>query len=150
MDLRYRGQSDELTVPCRSATDTGAVALEHTIEAFHQRHERFYGHSLVDGTIEIVNLRATGLVPTLGIEETAQTEASDPIRTTLEVHFEDVGSVETDFYRRTALSAGTVVYGPAVLEEGGSTIVVPPKHEAEVTGKRSVVIRWGPGHETAS
>src|SRR5712691_499357 len=51
VDLRYRGQSYELTVPL------GA----DFIDTFHKAHERRYGYSNRGRTVELVNVRTTFL-----------------------------------------------------------------------------------------
>ena len=54
-DLRYRGQSFELTVE--------ADALEKLEERFHAAHEQRYGYRMDDEPVELVNLRLIATVP---------------------------------------------------------------------------------------
>src|SRR5205814_7939488 len=58
-DLRYLGQSFELTVPLlvseRDALDAASVAA--LVEAFGEAHERAYGHRAADEPVELVNVR---------------------------------------------------------------------------------------------
>ena len=54
-DLRYRGQSFELTV--------GADALEKLEERFHASHEQRYGYRMEDESVDLVNLRLIATVP---------------------------------------------------------------------------------------
>ena len=53
-DLRYRGQSYELNVPWRSATQASA--------AFHREHARIYGYSLPQREVEVVTIRVRARV----------------------------------------------------------------------------------------
>jgi N-methylhydantoinase A len=57
-DLRYQGQSFELTVPASDLASLGDLAGR-----FHVEHERRYGHRTDDEPVELVNLRVTGTVP---------------------------------------------------------------------------------------
>src|SRR5919106_1692866 len=54
-DLRYRGQSFELTVE--------ADSLEKLEEGFHAAHEQRYGYRMDDESVELVNLRLIATVP---------------------------------------------------------------------------------------
>lgn len=132
LDMRYTGQSYELTVPVPAGElDDDAVA---TVEArFHEEHERLYGHAMAEEPVEAVTLRVTAVVPTPAIEDrhagARTTEAGDPRR----VYFEDHGYMETATYRRDALAVGSSIDGPAIVEEPGSTTLLPPGTHAVMT-----------------
>ncbi|MBI1922689.1 hydantoinase/oxoprolinase family protein [Candidatus Poribacteria bacterium] len=69
VDVRYVGQSFELTLPLDDAAVRGArvdgAQFVHTLgERFAVAHERTYGHRAPDDPIEVVNLRLTALIPT--------------------------------------------------------------------------------------
>src|SRR5437764_230256 len=55
-DLRYRGQSFELTVPMRD--DPEGLA-----EAFHAAHDRAFGHAEPGAPVQVVSLRVTAALP---------------------------------------------------------------------------------------
>ena len=64
VDLRYAGQSSELTLPIVD-TDIGDPQFFQTLgERFAADHERTYGHRAPDDPIEVVNLRVTATIPT--------------------------------------------------------------------------------------
>ena len=64
VDLRYAGQSSELTLPIVEA-NIGQPQFFHTLgERFAADHERTYGHRAPDDPIEVVNLRLTAIIPT--------------------------------------------------------------------------------------
>ena len=54
LDVRYAGQSFDLTVPFED--DPAAIA-----EAFHRRHERRYGYASRDEIVEIATVRVTAI-----------------------------------------------------------------------------------------
>src|SRR5438132_1290773 len=56
VDMRYRGQSYELSVPLRGRIVTKGV-IRSAIRDFHRRHQAKYGYSQPDKPVEIVNVR---------------------------------------------------------------------------------------------
>jgi N-methylhydantoinase A len=59
------------------------------------------------------------------------------------VHFSETGFVETAVFDRPQLAPGRTVEGPAILEEGSATTVIPPESTAEVTDHGDVLISSG-------
>ncbi|MFB6235753.1 MAG: hydantoinase/oxoprolinase family protein [Halopenitus sp.] len=133
-DLRYGGQSFELTVAVDDSFDPEAVA-----ERFHDAHESTYGYRM-DDPVDLVNLRVTA---TTDRQEPATAhaagEGADPdVR---EARFGADGDVyETSIYQRSALPVGHTIGGPAVVEGGQSTVVVPPAWDAEVRPDATLVL----------
>jgi len=117
-DLRYAGQSHELTVPVPDPFEAGRVA-----ERFHQAHERRRGYRLGE-PIDLLTLRVTATVPVesppLGHDE----GRSDPVAHRDVFFGESVR--ETPVFDR-GLPAGTALDGPAVVAGGESTTVIPPE-----------------------
>jgi N-methylhydantoinase A len=119
VDMRYRGQSHELTVPFH-------VCSGPTEEDLHRAHERAYGHAMVDERVEVVNvrlkLRVTG--PDIALEPEEGTGGEVPCRTR-GVLFEE-GWHDASTIKRDRLAAGCAGTGPTVIEGEGETVVVPP------------------------
>ena len=136
LDLRYLGQSYELTVP--AATPFNSEALEGAIESFHKKHESIYGYSVKDEPVELVNVRVTalGLMKKPKIKTYKLSKPFPPrgaLITKRDVFFEQSESyVKTPVYRREKLKAGNVIYGPAVIEQYDATTVVYPEWKASV------------------
>jgi N-methylhydantoinase A len=123
LDMRYLGQSFELSVPV--ALD---VASTKDIErAFSEIYAARYGGTN-DAAIEIVSYRlaAWGLSdkPTLPPIDRAGRSESAAKTASREVIF-DGKAQQTSIFDRDKLPPGYVVQGPALIEEGGSTTVVP-------------------------
>src|SRR5207245_11005191 len=57
LDMRYQGQSYELSGPLRGQIIT-IGAIRSAIRDFHQRHQTKYGYSQPDKLVEIVNVRS--------------------------------------------------------------------------------------------
>ena len=124
-DLRYAGQSHELTVE----VDDPFTATEAE-ERFHAAHERIRGYRLDDEPIEIVTIRVNGTIPAGTVAFTHEGKYSEPVDH--REAFFDGQFQETPVYERDRLQVGTTVEGPAILEGGESTVVVPPEWEGTV------------------
>jgi N-methylhydantoinase A len=135
-DLRYVGQSFELSVPLPSAP-LDSRAAESIADAFHREHERAYGYCAPEEPIEWVNVRLTavGKIVQPRLREltgTASTVA-DAQKATRPVYFaESKGSGPCAIYDRYRLPASGVVAGPAIIEEFDSTTVIHPGFQALV------------------
>ncbi|MGC8781847.1 MAG: hydantoinase/oxoprolinase family protein, partial [Anaerolineae bacterium] len=74
LDLRYRGQSFELTVPVESYDPAEAA------RRFHAAHEQRYGYARPDAPVELVNVRVTaaGVRPKPIFPQPAPAPSPDP------------------------------------------------------------------------
>ncbi|MDZ5810610.1 hydantoinase/oxoprolinase family protein [Halorubrum sp. AD140] len=117
-DLRYAGQSFELTVNLDRPFDADEAG-----ERFAAAHESAYGYR-ADEPVELVNCRVTTTVPRSApsIEYDGGDGSRKGSREAAFVH----GVRETPVYERRRLPAGGSISGPAIVEGDESTIVVPP------------------------
>jgi len=114
-DLRYRGQSFELTV---AAGDTGVLE-----DAFHAAHEQRYGYRMEEEPIEIINLRVVATLPVEVPEfEELSREDSEP-RSQRSANF-DGQWIDVHVHARDAMGAGSFVSGPALIEFPEATCIV--------------------------
>ncbi|RMH08476.1 MAG: hydantoinase/oxoprolinase family protein [Nitrospirae bacterium] len=136
LDVRYVGQSFELTVPWSSA-------FRDTFEAFHQRR---YGYCDPSAPVEIVNVRVRAIgqiaAPPLprGTWERAEVgEAMVGWSSAL------VGSewVTVPQYARENLLPGTTLHGPALILQQDTTILLPERDRACVDGYQNLLITIG-------
>jgi len=123
LGMRYVGQSWELIVRVPPGADSMAV-LER---AFHEAHERRYGHAS-DGAAEIVSFRlaAIGAVPKPPPSRwSVAGTLAEARRTERAVRFGGESTMIA-VYERPRLPGGVPLAGPAVVEEMGATTVIPP------------------------
>jgi len=141
VDMRYAGQSFELSVPVPEG-EIDAATLSTVVDRFHERHRQRYGHAYADEPVELVTvrLRARGVVstPDLAADEGDGTVA-DARRERRPVTF-DGEAVETPVYDRELLPTGGEFDGPAIVEGGESTVVVRPGQRVEVDDYGSIVV----------
>jgi N-methylhydantoinase A len=128
LDMRYIGQSHELTVPVTSGDDVA--------KAFHQAHDRRFGYQHPEEPVEIVNVRvvARGAL-TKPRFPTATPGEADPTTAWVghkKVYFSKTAPVKTLLYSRERLKAGNVIVGPAIIFQLDTTTVVPPGWQARV------------------
>jgi N-methylhydantoinase A len=142
LDVRYVGQSYELSVPLEAPITAERVA--DAVAAFHDRHRTRYGHAAPEEPVEVVALRVRGRVaeppPELPREPETDLPLDAAVLGTRPVWFDADGPTETTTYARTALHHGHAVDGPAVLHQYDTTIVVPPGWHAHVDARRNVRI----------
>ncbi len=126
-DVRYVGQGWELTIPVgRPAT------LDGVRRVFDERHEATYGFRL-NKPIEVVTIRVFAVVSRVKPRfNRPKADGEARPRAYRRVFFDEW--VETPIYWRSDIPMGQVVEGPAVVEEYGSTTVIPPKWRASVGG----------------
>lgn len=144
VDLRYVGQSFELTVPLPNGRLTES-SLTAATERFHKRHERRYGHASPEEPIELVTVRSRtrGLVETPDLSaSTANGDPDDAIRTERTVVYGG-DQYETRIYDRKELPADSTLDGPAVVEGPESTVVIRPNQHARVDGFGTIIVEVG-------
>ncbi len=116
-DLRYRGQSHELTVSLNDAHHAQAVR-----DAFHEAHRERFGFSSEDTPVEVVTARAKARHSGYRGEVGGTHQSSNAGQRT--------ESVTWDRARDTlVLARGSVtesVSGPAIITQIDTTVTVPP------------------------
>jgi len=136
LDLRYVGQSYELTVP----------AGDDLPARFHAEHDRTYGFSAETEPVECVGVRlqTVGRIARPPLRTLERGDAPPP-KATRRVYFAEAGGyVDCAVHDRYALPAGARLAGPAVVEELDSTTVVHPSYTARVDDVGNIWIERSP------
>jgi N-methylhydantoinase A/oxoprolinase/acetone carboxylase beta subunit len=145
-DLRYVGQGYELRVPFPD-TPLDASTLDAVFARFGELHRAEYGHVFPDSSIEIVNIRVTGIghmakiaAPRLPIGASIE----EALVKTAPCAFRVDGKLEiltTRFYRRDALPLIEEIAGPAIVLQTDSTTVVPPSATVHADHGGNLILR---------
>jgi N-methylhydantoinase A len=133
-DLRYRGQSFELTIEAEKPLE-----IDKLEECFHAAHERRYGYRMEDEPVELVNLRLTATVPVdkPELKEPPPEGEAEPGRR--EANFDGEWQ-EVRVLDREQMGKGSEVVGPAIVEFRESTCVVRPGWHGVVDGVGTLVL----------
>ena len=143
LEMRYVGQVHECTVEVGNfAID--AAGIEKLKEAFHRRHEQLYTYAEPNSIVEVVNLESTlyGLVDKPEVATLATSADIDAaIKGSRNAIFSADGtSQRVPVLDGEKLGAGSVVTGPAIIEEITTTIVIEPDWQAELHESGSYVL----------
>jgi N-methylhydantoinase A len=140
-DLRYVGQSFELTVPVAGDVQKPGF-LAGLREAFEGEHERTYGHRAESDPVEVVawRLRATLPAPEMPLLEPS---VSDGRERTRRAYFGDRdGWIETPVLGRGGLPSEPCT-GPMIVEDYDATTLVPPGAEPWLDEWGNIVVDCG-------
>jgi N-methylhydantoinase A len=138
-DMRYKGQSFDITVPLTDAF-SAAADLEAIRAPFHLTYERIYGFSDPAAPVEIINARVTivGVTPkpvASPLSKTGgQAERAEP--SDRREILENRRPVTAAIYQWDDLAVGQHFAGPAVVEAADTTVFIP-------TGFQATLDRWG-------
>lgn len=141
--LRYVGQRYTLDVPLADDVDDSSAAAA-LAKAFHAEHEKKYGRHESDHPVEIVTVRLRGIVSDEEIDIGRTWSAIQSVtragrRASRRAFFgPDHGTVETPVIGRADLVER--VEGPLIVEDYGSTILVPPDASVALDEFGDVVI----------
>ncbi|HTU43389.1 MAG TPA: hydantoinase/oxoprolinase family protein [Candidatus Aquilonibacter sp.] len=144
IDLRYRGQGYELSIPF----------TEKLLADFRDEHKRRYGYAHAEREVELVTLRlratlrpTTGHVGTAAIVSLPQAKSRGSDRARLgspsmpkaTVVF-DGKKLLTSIYSRDDLQPGKKYRGPAIVTEYSATTVIPPDKTFRLDSSRNLIV----------
>jgi N-methylhydantoinase A len=149
MDMHYKGETHEITVPlpCNNSR-VSDEDIRQAVETFHAAHEQLHTFANREEKAHFMNLRLETVIHT-----------NKPPRTPLEIHGADsghavkarrpvyfpeiAGPTDTPICEGTRLRCGNIVDGPCIIEEPGTTIVVYPGMQARLTEMDSYELHIG-------
>jgi N-methylhydantoinase A len=131
VEARYPQQTWEIEVPLPGPRLAGEAGLALLVEAFHAAHQTLYAVSDPASPVELIAWRvraARRLDHGAGARLAAEPAAAG--RDARRIHLPDAGWREVPLRRFAALPLGAPLAGPAIVESGFTTILVPPGSRA--------------------
>lgn len=142
LDVRYHGQSYELTMPF----DFSTANLQ---AEFHTRHKQAYGYERLDTALEIVNLR----VQVVGKVNPPHLRAQPKDAWSGKTEEHDIRGVyftnnqeNVPVYRGESLSSGNEFSGPALVVRSDTTILIPKGDHVKVDKFENLQLFIGYAH----
>ena len=133
LNLRYKGQSYELSIPYS----------DNFVALFHQAHEQNFGYSLLDTPLELVSIQCSITVQRIRQQLPRQRLSSGKeIHTSGEkfVHFEERPE-KVPVFTRSDILPGQNISGPALVIDNYTTILVPSSFKFEVDSLYNILIQ---------
>ncbi len=125
---RYQNQEHTVEIPFPEGV-IDDDQINNICEQFHEHYEREYTYRL-DAPVELVcyHLIAIAEIDKITLEKSPQTgiKIEDTIKENREVDFVEHGKHNTIIYDGNLFEPGISFSGPAIVEESGTTIIVPP------------------------
>lgn len=144
-DMRYERQLHDVNVVV--PRDASGAVGEVLTEAFNTRYAELYGRTalLASAAPELlrIGVEATGAItkPDLPRSEPTGEDIATAHRGQREVVWPEAGgALPTAIYDGTALGTGHGFRGPALVQQPGTTVAVPPGAEVEVDPYANLVI----------
>lgn len=143
VEARYLFQIWELDVPLVTRRLSGPDDLATLSEAFHRMHERVFAVRDKGSPIEFVSWKGR-LTAKLGQDPERRAHivarpGSQADQSSRNVYFASTRRIDVAVYRGFDLLPGTVVTGPAIIEEPTSTLVVYPGWATHLSSSGSYV-----------
>lgn len=137
-DLRYKGQSFEISVPVDRR-----ITADQLAAAFHQAHERAFGHADHDAPMQVVNLRVSSSRPAPNIRLPFDTSEPHSARPNGKAQLFSAGHwTEATLYNRADLDPGASMSGPAIVVQSDTTLLIPAGWTARVDGFRNIEMEF--------
>lgn len=136
LDLRYFGQSFEISVPYTSWPDT--------LDDFHKTHFRLYAYNHPQQPVEIVNLRVKTIGRTKKIKLERHPRKGRKPDQALIKHQDLIFNQRTfkaPVYVREKLQNGNLISGPGLITDIESTTFLPPGCKLEVDAYLNLIIQ---------
>lgn len=148
IELRYKGQTNQLTIPIPDRSSIGQEDIDEVIAAFEKQYEMLYGRGARStlSALELITIR---------VEATVSPEGSDSglrrphHRATgsaqvghRDVYWPDSGFTSTPVYRGELLEPRAEVRGPAVIDTYGTTIPIHPGQSIEADEFGNYFVRY--------
>lgn len=150
LDMAYVGQTHTVSVPLSVTVNEGKVAPPTKAEieaAFDAAYQATFGRLLKAGTRRIINLRSavTGKRPKFDLSTLAPTTSGAVVPKAMRPVYFAAAWHDTAIYDRLDLPVGTVIKGPAILEQPDTTVLIEPDLQGRVDAFGNTIIEPAEG-----
>ena len=138
-DLRYKGQSFEITVPVGDV-----FSADDWQERFNESYQRTFGHADPATPVQVVNLRVSCTRPAPDIrfpQSPVHLHSAEP-GGNVRLYSRGVWH-DARLFERKALAPGARFTGPAIVVQEDSTLLVPEGWHAEIDSFRNIRMKHG-------
>ncbi|WGD98008.2 hydantoinase/oxoprolinase family protein [Bacillus safensis] len=141
-DARYQGQAFEIELPLSIDWLKQEQDMHKLIEAFHKLHQRQYGHRDDQAKIEFTHLRVRviGETPPLPFSPVHESIGQSLKPYEYRRIFIEEKEYEASVYNRDTLSVGSIVNGPAIIEQDDTTTLILPNWTGSIDLSGNLVI----------
>jgi N-methylhydantoinase A/oxoprolinase/acetone carboxylase beta subunit len=140
LDLRYQGQSYEITIPYRNKITSNLSFVSD----FHKAHRKLYSYHHEQRAVEIVNIRVKAVGTTKKIKlKKLPPKNKNPERAFMKkqtIHYEGK-TWQASVFKRVLLDTGNKIKGPVLIADSESTTFLPPSYTLEVDGFLNLIIQ---------
>jgi N-methylhydantoinase A/oxoprolinase/acetone carboxylase beta subunit len=140
LDLRYQGQSYEITIPYMSKK-TSDLSF---VSDFHKAHSKLYSYHHEERSVEIVNIRvkAVGTTKKIKLKRLAPKDegAERAFMKKQAIHYNGK-TWQASVSKRALLETGNKMNGPALIVDSESTTFLPPSYTLEVDGFLNLLVQ---------
>ncbi len=142
-DVRYFGEGHEVQVRIPNGI-SGKDAINFMWKQFHKEHDKSFGfHYEGKQDVELVNLRVRAIGvqnrPKIQIDELNKNFAKP--KSFRKVFWKNEGWVSSAIYDRKQLGVNQIITGPSIVEEYGSTTVVPQNWDCKVDTYKNLILK---------
>ncbi|UCE43312.1 MAG: hydantoinase/oxoprolinase family protein [Candidatus Aminicenantes bacterium] len=140
LDLRYLGQSYEITLPYQ----LDKAGRHSFIPAFHKAHQRLYSYHHAERPVEIVNIRlkSIGVAKKIKLKKQRLQQQTPPKQALLKRQplYYRGKKHQASAYSREHLEPGNRISGPALVVAQESTTFLPPLCSLKVDGLLNLIM----------
>jgi N-methylhydantoinase A/oxoprolinase/acetone carboxylase beta subunit len=140
LDLRYLGQSYEITIPFRSTPQDDFVFVSD----FHKAHQKIYSYLHPQRVIEVVNIRikAVGVTKKMRFKKySLKTSQSEKALMRTQSVYSNRKKYQAHVFNRALLNPGDRISGPALVVDFESTTFLPPSYTLNVDEYLNLILQ---------
>ncbi len=137
LDMRYLGQSHELTIPIGEITSNFHVDLYSLFTKFYKKR---YLTLNSEQEVEIVNIRVRAIGSTKTVELNKKSDNMKKKKKKTQKMVFDGKSYEAMVFDRTNLQPGEDFCGPALVSEFSATSIIPPFWNCKVDKESNLIL----------